>query len=146
MGYGLNPGGVLGIWANTYARFEVWPTHPFIYQNFLPSPIHLPNFLPIFALELIYLPKFDAQTHPSTGFLPIFALEPIDLPKLYPQTHPSIKISHFFWNITHPSIYISLSKPSHLHRAYESMKISEYPPGVLNTTLNLRVRECSYTM
>ena len=26
------------------------------------------------------------------------------------------------------SIYISLSKPTHLHRAYVSMKICEYPP------------------
>ena len=75
-------GGVLGIWADTYARFKVLSTHPSIYQNFLLKPIHLPKFLPIFALEPIYLPKFDTQTHPSTNFLPIFALEPIYPPGL----------------------------------------------------------------
>ena len=120
--------GVLGIWADTYARFKVLSTHPSIYQNFLLKPIHLPKFLPFFALEPIYLAKFDTQTHPSTNFMPIFALEPISLPKFGVQTHQSAKISQFLGKMTHPSTYISLSKPTHLHRSYVSMKICKYPP------------------
>ena len=54
-------GGVLGIWADTYARFKVLSTHPSIYQNFLLKPIHLPKFLPIFALEPIYLPNLTLK-------------------------------------------------------------------------------------
>ena len=115
-------------YSDTCARFKVWSIHPFIYQDFLFKPIHLPIFLSIFALGLIYLPKFEAQIHPPTIFLPIFALKPIYLPKADIQTHPSTKILQIFWKMTHPSIYISLSKAIHLHRAYVSMKICWYPP------------------
>ena len=43
---GGNPGDVLGIWADTYAQFRVWPPHPSIDQKFLLKPIHLPKFFP----------------------------------------------------------------------------------------------------
>ena len=85
-------GGVLGIWADTYARFEVWPTHPSIYQNFLPRPIHLPNFLPIFALELIYTKiwRSNPSIYRFCQFLLFnpsiyqnYTLKPIHLPKFH---------------------------------------------------------------
>ena len=71
------------------------PTHPST-KTFCPDPSIYQFVLPIFALELIYLPKFDAQTHPSTIFCQFLLLNPSIYQKFYAQTHPSTKISHFF--------------------------------------------------
>ena len=86
------------------------------------KPIHLPKFLPISVFKPIYLPKFDA----NPSIYQLFA-------NFCSGTHLSTNISLFFGKMTHPSIYISLPKPIHLHRAYVSMKICEYPLGLQST-------------
>ena len=99
----------------------------------------------------IHLPKLSAQTYPSTKvfahfyswtrlstkiwrsnpsiyhFLPIFALEPIYIYQNYTLKPIHLPKFHTFWKMTHPSVYISLSKPTYLQRAYVSMKICKYP-------------------
>ena len=108
-------GGVLGIWADTYARFEVWPTHPSIYQNILPRPIHLPIFCQFLLLNSsIYQNLTQNPIH--LPFLPIFAPEPIYLPKIL-RSNPSIYQNFtLFLKMTHPSIYIGLIYIDHMYR------------------------------
>ena len=111
--------GVLGIWADTYAWFEVWSTHPSNYQSFLPKPIHRPffaNFLLMnpsiyqnMTLKVIYLP-FSQFLLLNPSIYQNFMLKPIHLPKFH--------------------TFLGNDPLIHLHRAYVSMKICEYPPGV----------------
>ena len=76
-----------------------------IYQNLTLKPTHLQFFCQFLLL--------------NPSIYQNFTLKPTHLPKFHT----------FFGKMTHPSTYISSSKPTHLHRAYVSMKICEYPPG-----------------
>ena len=66
----------LGIWADAYAQFMGWPTHPSIYQKFLLKPINLTNFV----LKIRQGAKFCSSTHLSTK---IYTFKPIHLPKFH---------------------------------------------------------------
>ena len=74
------------------------------------------------------------RSNPSIyHFLPIFAFEPIYLPKFYAQ-NPSIYqiFTLFFWKMTHPSI---LHQPFKTHPTTSSIRIHENmwvpPPGII---------------
>ena len=115
--------------SDTYSRFDVWPTHPSIYQNFLPRPIHLPKFLPIFTHEHDYLPKFDAQTRLSTIFCQFLLLNPSISTKII-RSNPSIyqNFTHFGKWPTHLSTSAFQNPPIYNEHTYP-WKYASTPSG-----------------
>ena len=127
------PRGVLGIWADTYARFRVWPTHPSIYQNFLLKPIYLPKFSAqnpsiyqnypskhqfLFSNLSIYQ-NLVLRILPSTKILRFRCSKPIHLPKFNDffrkwPTHLStlaFQNPSFYIDHTYPWKYVSTPTP-----------------------------------
>ena len=98
-------GGVLGIWADTYARFWVGPTHPSMYQILVLKPIHVP--------------KFFAQNPSSYQFYSVFIVKPIHVPKIHAQNPSMYRNFTNFRKMTHPCLYISLSKPIHVPKFHD---------------------------
>ena len=113
--------GVLGIWADTYARFEVWPTHPFIYQNFLPRPIHLPNFCQFLLLNSSIYQNLTLK--PIN--LPFFANFCSWIPSIYRIIRSNLSIYQNFTLFLENDPPIYLHQPFKTHPSTSSIRIHE---------------------